>query len=219
MLGRMSEPNAPHDATTAGRSRRRALFALPVAGLGFLVGCLVRGQYVLASPAPASAARFAGWVTAPRFFVGYFILIGAASTSMFGYSALAGHLGSRIGRAGLVASVVGMEFVVALFGAAVVAQSALGAAFLAGDASAIETATTLFSRGALLGIGASTILNVIGHVLFAIAIWRSQDLPKLSAVTFVLAPIGMLMPFVYPVELTGCALYFASGALLARAGR
>jgi hypothetical protein len=112
-----------------------------------------------------------------------------------------------------------MEFVVALFGAAVVAQSALGGAFLAGDASAIETATTLFSGGALAGIGALTSLNVVGHVLFAIAIWRSQDLPKLAAVTFVLAPIGMLMPFVYPVELTGCALYLASGALLARAAR
>ncbi len=59
--------------------------------------------------------------------------------------------------------------------------------------------------------------NVVGQLLFAVGIWRTPGLSKLSAILFVLAPVGMLMPFLYPVELLGCTLYLVAGAMLAAA--
>jgi hypothetical protein len=194
---------------------RSAVLLVPAAGLMFLVGCLVRGAYILASP--ATAQSFALWTTRPSFTVGYFVLIAAATTSVFGYRALALHVGMRGSRVAMVASIVGVQFLLALFGAAVVVQSALGRAYLAGDTTAITTASAAFSGGALVGIAAMTVFNVLGHLLFAVRIWRTPGLSKVSAVLFVLAPIGMLMPFLYPVELLGCTLYLVAGALLAAA--
>jgi hypothetical protein len=188
---------------------------VPAAGLLFLVGCLVRGAYVL--PSAETAESFARWTTRPLFLVGYLILIAAATTSLFGYRALAARLATRGARVAMVTATVGVAFLLALFGAAVVVQAALGRAHLAGDAGAIEIAASTFSTGPLVVIGAMTVWNVVGHVVFAVGVWRTPGLPKLGALLFVLGPIGMLMPFFYPVELLGCAFYLLGGGLLAGA--
>jgi hypothetical protein len=189
------------------------IVCVPAAGFLFLIGCLVRGEYVLASP--GTAERFAAWATRPAFTAGYFILMAAATTSVFGYVALAGAVQGRGARTAMVLSITGVQFLLALFGAAVVLQGTLARAFLGGDAAAVHAAERGLSSGALLGIAAMTALNAVGHAVFAVAICRTPGLSRMAAVLFVLGPIGMLMPFIYPVELTGCGLYLAAGATIA----
>jgi hypothetical protein len=193
-------------------SEARDRLALPAAGLLFLLGCLVRGAHIF--PSAATAGRFAEWSTRNAYAAGYFILIGAVSLSVFGYVALERRLGGRLARIASVLSVVGMQFLLVLFGAALILSPAAGAAHLAGDGAAIALAAGALERSAAVGVELLIALNIVGHGLFAVAIWRSGAFSKAAIVPFVLAPVMLCLPFYYPVELLGGVMFLLAGVLL-----
>ena len=194
---------------------KKGIIALPVAGLLYLGGGLLRGAYVL--PTPTTATAFAQWATRPLCTIGYAVLICAAVCSIFGYFALASRLASSLSSTAAVLSIVGVAFLVALFGSTITMLPALGQAALDGNASALAIAEHSLSNTTLRVIGGMISLNIFGHLLFAVSMWRTDGMPKVAAPLFVIAPIGMCMPFVYPIELTGFVLYLVSTIMIARA--
>jgi hypothetical protein len=188
---------------------------LSVAGLLFFVGCLVRGAHIF--PPAATADRFAPWATRPAYAAGYFILIAGVSLSVIGYGALRARLGGGLATAAMACAVVGAQFLLVLFGGALILSPAAAGAYLAGDHGAVEMAEHALAGPTVRAVSGLIAVNIIGHVLFAIALWRAHPPSRIAAVPFVLAPIFLCLPSYYPIELAGGVLFLVAGLLLARA--
>jgi hypothetical protein len=194
-------------------SSEKSLWALPAAGLLFFLGCLVRGAHVF--PSSATAPRFAAWTARPAYVAGYFVLVGAVTLSVLGYFALARRLGGKLAFTGMVLSILGMQFLLVLFGGAIIMSPALGAAWSAGTSNAADIAQKALAGPTVGAIAAMIVVGIVGHALFAVAIWRSRSLSRLSVVPLVLAPICLCLPFYFPIELGGGVLWAVAGLLLA----
>jgi hypothetical protein len=95
------------------KDRLTALVALPVAGALFLAGVIARGPFAQPSlGAPAFAER----ATGATYGLAYLLITAAAALSLLGYGALRERLGGRLATMAMTLSVVGLVFLVPLFG-------------------------------------------------------------------------------------------------------
>jgi hypothetical protein len=192
---------------------RIAILALPAAGALFLTGVGARGPFAIPS---AGAQAFIERATSPQYGVCYVLITCAAALSTVGYFALRQRLAGRLAMAAMALSVFGMVSLVPLFGVSGVAYPALGR-IAAGAPAALTAATyALESKTTLVLLGFAT-LGWVGHILFAVAAWRSGWVPRMAVPPFAISVILMSLPTIYPAEIAGCALYLIASALIARA--
>jgi hypothetical protein len=187
-------------------------FVLPAAGALFLAGVVLRGPFAAPS---VGAEAFVQRATSPLYGFCYLLITAAAALAILGYLGLRERLGGRLASVAAVLSVIGLVFLVPLFGVSGVAFPALGRASAAGDPGAFRAAADAFASPTTLAIFGMSALGVIGNVLFAVALWRSRAVPRLAAVLFGVAAAMMCVPTVYPVEIAGCAAFLAAGLFLA----
>jgi hypothetical protein len=192
---------------------RIAILALPAAGALFLAGVGSRGPFAIHS---AGAQAFIERATSPLYGVCYVLVTCAAAISPLGYFALRQRLAGRLPAVAMALSVFGMVSLVPLFGVSGVAYPALGRIAASTPAALTAAAYAMESKTALVLLGLAT-MGWVGHILFAVAAWRSGWIPKLAVPPFAIAPILMSLPIIYPAEITGCALFLISSALIARA--
>jgi hypothetical protein len=185
--------------------------ALAISGLLFLGFPVVR-PFFETSPDPFVVAQgFAStnWVVAHMLGMGGFILLPLGFFGLYEYlrpapiwkTALSALVITWIG-AGLVLPYFGAE----AFGLQVIGQQAL--VLRRTDVAAV--ANTLRFGPAIFPFGLGLILVAIGAILAAIAVWRSRDLPKWSAV---LLAIGFALYI--PQFLTTQPVRVAHGLLIA----
>lgn len=198
------------------RQGRISMFMLPAAGSLFLAGVVLRGPF--ATPT-IGAAAFVERATSPRYGTCYLLITAAAALSVLGYIALRERLGGRLASAAAMASVVGLVFLVPLFGVSGVAFPALGRAYAAGDHAAVAAAADAFGSPATVVLLGVTALNVLGHILFAAAAWRARWIPRIACLPLGAATAMMCVPTVYPVEIAGCAAFLVAGLAIALAAQ
>jgi hypothetical protein len=187
------------------------IWSLPVAGVFYVAGVVLRGRFA----DPHAPGDFVARAGAPLFPVSYLLIMVAAALSMLGYIALRDQLRDRLGSAAMVLSVVGLHFLTAFFGVMAITYPAFASAVLEGDSSALAIAIRATSSPVTLVVMGLSSLNVFGHVLFAVALWRTARPLKPAGVLLVLAPIMQLVPWIYPVEILGCVLLCLSGLWIA----
>jgi hypothetical protein len=168
------------------RFGRIGVWLLPVYGVANLIGTL--------SSQPDYKKDFPGYaryIRTSQFLASHLLasMLGTA-IGLLGFIALFVYLsrGRRAGFAalGLVATVVGNIYVVALFGVAAFAQRAIGKAYLAGHHDVVSLNSSVYGTAANTTVGVGLGLFLIGTVLFAIAISASQSLPTATGVLLVL---------------------------------
>jgi hypothetical protein len=187
---------------------------LPIAGALYLTGVLIRGPFATPS---IGADRFAARASSPAYGAAYVLITAAAALSILGFVSLRERLGGRLGTAAFAFATVGLVFLVPLFGVSGVAFPALGHAYAAGAGPVMAAAKTAANgRVAMIFFGLAS-LGSIGHGLFAVASWRRRGAWRVAAIPFGVAPILMCIPFVYALEIAGCALFLVAGTMLARA--
>jgi hypothetical protein len=196
------------------RSRPTFIYALPAAGALYLTGVLVRGPF--AAPG-LGAGPFVERATSSFYGVAYLLVTAAAALSVLGYLALRELLPGSLARAGATLAIVGLVFLVPLFGVSGVAYPALGRAYVAGDHAVVAAAADAFDSFPVKILFAVTALGWVGHVLLAVVLWRTPWVSKLAVVPFAVATVLMCLPTVYAIEIAGCALFLVAGAILARA--
>jgi hypothetical protein len=123
----------------------------------------------------------------------------------------------RLAERGLVLSVAGMAFIMALFGAATFAQPAIGRAYLAGQQAAVAVNSDLYGAPALVVGVTGGLLYSAGAVLLGIALWRAGTLPRRAGPLYavavpLIAVVGLAVEVAQPV---GAVLLIISGAWIA----
>jgi hypothetical protein len=196
---------------------RAGILVLPVGAALKLVGNLGTFDSVgYGVPLAAEAAT----VTTPAFFLGE--LVGSVVPVLltpFGVFALFAFL-LRYGRRGLlttavVCTVLGAGVTLAALGVVNYALPALGAAYRAGDAHAMDVADSFFTwpRGAMIY---PALLVPVGAVLFAVAMWRSRAVPGWVAGLFAFSTVLVAVPMpLHAVRLAGAVVGLVAGAAVA----
>jgi hypothetical protein len=196
---------------------RVGVLILPLGGALKLVGNVGTFDSIgYGVPQATEAATASG----PGFFVGE--LVGSLLPVMltpFGVFALFAFLlpygRRRTLTAGLVCTVLGAGITLAALGVVNYAIPALGQAYRAGDARAMDIADSFFTwpRGAMIY---PAVLVPVGVVLFAVAMWRSRAVPRWATGLFAFSSVLIAVPVpLHAVRLTGGVLGLAAGVCVA----
>jgi hypothetical protein len=196
---------------------RLGVVALPVYGLlVFLTTLTHQPDY------GTDFRAYAEYVTTTSFLVSHLVgSILGTTIGIFGVLALGSVLAAtgerRLAQRGLVLSIAGMVFIMALLGAATFAQPAIGRAYLAGQQAAVAVNGDLYGAPALAVGLAGGLLYSAGAVLLGIAIWRAATLPPWAGPLYavavpLVAVVGLAVGVAQPV---GAVLLIISGAWIA----
>jgi hypothetical protein len=199
------------------RFARVGVWLLPVYGLANLIGTLSsQPDYKKDFPA------YARYIRTDEFLASHLLAsILGTGIGLLGFVALFVYLtrGRRPGVAAsaLVATVVGMVYMVAMFGVAAFAQRAIGKAYLAGHHDVVQLNSSVYGTAANVNAGVSIGLLFIGMILFAIAISATRSLPRaagvLLAVWFPIFAIGSVTGDV--LDKIGSIVLIAAGTWIA----
>ena len=195
---------------------RLGILALPSSGFLGIVSVLPPGVFINPAADPLGFARASGMV-------GFGNMIGIVSLVLLLvgvqslYSILADGSAGRWAFAGMILTIVGVGLFLPFAGIFAFVAPIAGTAYLNGDASAIKIiaeSVAVSNSSAILFAGLAALFSVIGSILFGIAIWQSQRLPKWSGVPFFLA---ILLSFL-SAPLFSFILGFLGGVLLLTSG-
>jgi hypothetical protein len=170
---------------------RVGVWALPIYGL------LTFWSTLTHQPDPnTDFEAYARYISTTYYLVDHLVgSIGGTILAIFGAVALGAYLaGGRAGRTALfamVSSVAGSALILTIFGFATFVSPAIGRAYLAGQQNVVEVnqdilGVPLFATALLGGL-----LYTVGTILFGIAVWRSETLPRWAGVLY--APTGLLI--------------------------
>lgn len=206
---------------------RVGLIGLPLCGLLYGIGALLRGEIISPiHPLVVDRQAFAEWVTAPGFTAGWLLIIFAVTADVFGIVALYAFLyRSRVARlafAGMALTVIGDVLYEAYLGVHAFTWPQAGALYLRGIEAAYEVVDIGYNTPAATVVGLMSSLGyTIGSIVIAVALWRSGFFARWAALAYgVHGPIlGIpIMPFA--LELLGTVLLLVSGtAIVARVWR
>lgn len=197
---------------------RLGILALPLGALLAFVGNL--GGLSTPDPGddPAGAAQAASTT-------GYFLLqflgnVLGPTLAIFGVIALFAYLvDTRVGRLAsiaMVVTIVGFALLLSFLGVITFAIPALAQEYLNGQQAALQMTDALFSGELFAIVILSGLFQIVGFVLFGIAIWRSELLPKWAGI--LLSVSGLLLGFPANVpflSLLGSALAVIAGVWIA----
>ena len=196
---------------------RTGILALPLGAALKLIGNLGTFDSVGYGIPRATEAATA---SSPAFFVGE--LVGSVVPvllGIFAVLALFAYLAPRAPRggvvAGLVCTVLGSGITLLGLGVINFAIPALAAAYRSGHPHAMVVADSFFTwpRGAMLY---PAVLYPIGIICFAVAIWRSNALPRTAGVVLACSSVLIAIPVpLHAVRLAGGALGLLVGVWIA----
>ena len=195
---------------------RLGILALPSSGFLGIVSVLPPGVFINPAADPLGFAQASGMVGLGNI-IGIvslvLLLVGVQSL----YSILTDGSAGRWAFAGMILTVVGVGLFLPFAGIFAFAAPIAGRAYLNGDASAIKIiaeSVAVSNSSAFLFAGLAGLFLVIGSILFGIAIWKSQRLPKWFGVPFFLA---ILLSFL-SAPFFSFILGFLGGVLLLTSG-
>jgi hypothetical protein len=180
---------------------RLGILALPASGLVGIVSLLPPGVFINPALDPAGFAQASGTDGLGNM-IGIvslvLLLVGVQSL----YSILVDGSASRWAFAGMILTIVGVGLFLPFAGIFAFVAPIAGRAYLNGDANAIRIIADSF----------------IGSILFGIAIWQSQRLPKWSGIPYCLAILLSFLSapfFSFILGFLGEALLLTSGGWIA----
>src|SRR6266496_1845924 len=205
--------------TQTRREIRFGLIALALSALLFTLGAAVRGLVDLAD----LGSYIIRTALSPNYVPGWtLILVGAVLQfhGSFGlYRYLTYQAENLIALLALVLRIGGLALALPLFTFLAVNAPVIAQLHQQGNREAIAVFEANFTSPLGLAIlGVAGVANIIGVILFAIAIWRDGRLPKWTAVLFVLGVL--LQPFaaIFTIELLGLVLVLISTGMMAWKG-
>jgi|SRR5215210_106274 len=169
---------------------RLGLWALPVYGILTFIDTLTH------QPDPnTDFEAYARYVSTSVYLVDHLVgSIFGATLGIFGAIALGAYLAGTAGRTALTAMVLhvaGLCFILTIFGMSTFATPAVGRAYLAGQQSIVEVNQDIIGIPLIVTALLGGLLYSIGTILFGVAIWRSNALPRWAGVLY--APTGLLI--------------------------
>ncbi len=195
---------------------RLGILAIPSSGVLGIVSVLPPGVFINPAVDPVGFARASSMVGLGNM-IGIvslvLLLVGVQSL----YSTLADGSAGKWAFAGMMLTLAGVGLFLPFAGIFAFAAPIAGRAYLNGDASAIKIisdSVAVSNSSAFLCAGLAGLFSVIGSILFGIAIWQSQRLPKWSGVPFFLA---ILLSFL-SAPFFSFILGFLGGVLLLTSG-
>lgn len=195
------------------------LWALPLAGLLFIVGIILRGPSLDPSLEPDRFAQAA--VAAPAAAAWLAIFIGMV-VELIGFWALYAYLAAdaleRPAFWGMIFSLIGVALILPLMGFMGLAAPVAGNLYLQGQQAVMEVAVAMVAAGpALVVAGVSGLTYIAGSILFAVALWRQGNVPKWLVIAYALqAPLlSFAALFSFAAELLGAVLLVASSGWIA----
>jgi hypothetical protein len=199
---------------------REGILAFPASGLLAVVSSLIPGAWTDPSVDPGGFSRAAGNVALAN-------MIGIPTAILLPIGALALYL-SLVGTpaenwalGALLLLFAGLGLFTPFAGIFAFAAPVLGRDYLNGDTNAINviTESTRVSNTSALVFGATAVvLLIIGSILVAVAIWRSQRLPRWAGILYAIAtPLSVDPFYVYQpmVAVLGGVLLFVSSGWIA----
>ncbi len=190
---------------------RLAALALALAGICFVLYPAIR-PFSDESPLPeAKAAAFASssWVLAHSLAMVGFILL---MLGLFGlFLRLQETVAERNALVALVVTGIGVGLTLPYYGAETFGLHAIGQeALQRNDPSLVSLANSVRYEEGIIFFGIGLVLLAVGTILFAIAIWRSQSLPKWSGI-----PLAVAFALFIPQFFTPQVVRVAHGLLIA----
>jgi hypothetical protein len=181
-----------------------------IAGLFYLAGLLVRGQFVNT----ADGAAFARWSGSPTFSWAWVLLAMGSITEVISfwplYLRVTRTRASRLGFFGAL-----LSFLDRAVWAGLQILMAFAPAVFGGFLADLMNAPAPF-----LALFALSQLGILGNVGLAVALWRSRMAPPWVAVLYALhLPLLATAMISYPVELLGPLVLLVSGGWFALHGR
>jgi hypothetical protein len=197
---------------------RLGIFGLPLAGLLSLVGTL--GD--LNSPDPDVDPRGAAQaVSTTGYFLTQFVgnILGV-TLAIFGFIALFAYLANtRVGRLAswaMVLNILGLCLLLSFLGVVTYVIPVIGQAYLSGQQNAIQIADAFFGGTTITVVSLASLLYFVGFILFSVAIWRSEALPKWAGVVLAISGLLLALPFPLPAaEVLGSVLLIIAGGWIA----
>jgi len=193
--------------------RRWGLWALPAAGVLYIIGVVVRGAFI--NPTNSNSAQFVSWASGTAIPVAYTFVSLAAVAAIIGYVFLDRELNTSASRVGMLLAVSGAGFLLTLFGLLWFAIPATAASYNAGNHAAVDVIVRAFSDSTPVQVLSG--LNILGHIAFAVAVWRMGSLARVGAVAFAVAPILQALVFSYGAEILGQVLFLPGAVLVVMA--
>ena len=203
---------------------RLGILALPSSGAVGIVSVLPPGVFINPAADPAGFARASGMVGLGNM-IGIvslvLLLVGVQSL----YSILTDGSAGRWAFAGMILTIVGVGLFLPFAGIFAFVAPIAGRAYLNGDPNSIKIiadSVEVSNSSAFLFAGLAGVLSVIGSILFGIAIWQSQRLPKWSGVPYFLAILLSFLSapfFSFILGFLGGVLLLISGVWIATSVR
>ena len=199
------------------REIRSGLVALAVSGLFFTLGILLRGAVDLANP-----ASFIRAAASPYYIPGWALILVGFVLQLYGsfglYRYLTYQAESLIALLAFLFRIVGLALSLPLFTFLTIHVPVIATLYQQGNQEVLTVLEANFTGTgiALLGIGAMA--DLIGFILFAIAMWRDGRLPKWTVILFVLSLPLLAAPVTFMTELLGAVLLLISTATIAWKG-
>jgi len=199
------------------REIRSGLVALAVSGLFFTLGILLRGAVDLADP-----ASFIRAAASPYYIPGWALILVGFVLQLYGsfglYRYLTYQAESLIALLAFLVRIVGLALSLPLFTFLTIHVPVIATLYQQGNQEVLAVLEANFTGTgiALLGIGAMA--DLIGFILFAIAMWRDGRLPKWTVILFVLSLPLLAAPVTFLTELLGAVLLLISTATIAWKG-
>ncbi len=208
------------DVRTAQRIRLGAIAFLLTGALS-LVGLLLRGPN---EPASEDVMTYAEAAADGVTHLGWLILFFGPAVQMFAFLAIWGVLrGTRqepLAFWGAMLSIAGNALYLPALGISALVDYPVAKRILAGDPEAVEIVREAMFEGAGIGLLLlSAVVLISGVAITAVAIWRSEVLPKWSAVPYAAQVFCLTIAaqFAYPIELTGGVLLMVSSVWIGAA--
>lgn len=201
---------------------RAAIWALPVWAAMLFLGTLTH------QPDPQTAfGDFATYVTTNGFLISHLLnsILGAAigSIGVIGLMLLLQD-STAAGKAiiGMVTTIAANILASSIFGVAAFAQPAMGQAFLAGQANALDFYNDVYAVPLFLTALLFVLLFIVGGIFTGLAITASGRLPRWTGWVYATMTTGFVLSnFLFPVgqSLTSAFLFIATVVVAWRAGQ
>lgn len=182
---------------------RAGLWALPVYGLANLLGTLSsQPDYHQRIHFPA----YARYIHTTEFLASHFAAsLFGAGIGLLGFAALFVYLATGpkpgVPVAAFMSTILGTIAMAAVIGVAAFAQPAIGKAFLAGHHDVIALNASVYGTSLNVTVAVALLLIFAGVILFAVAISRSQTLPRTAGIL-----LAASLPIFAIGSITGTAL-------------
>lgn len=193
------------------------LLALPIYGLLTFWGTLTH------QPDPNTQFEaYSRYISSTYYLVNHLAgSIGGTVLAIFGAVALGAYLASgrseRMGLFAMVSSVAGSALILTIFGMSTFASPAIGHSYLAGQHQAVEINQAILGTPLMITALAGGLLYTAGTILFGVAVWRSETLPRWAGLLY--APTGFLISIaglmVGQAQTVGTVLLVASSGWIA----